>query len=846
LDASSVKVLMIDDETDLLDVSKQFLELDDCLSVDTARSAAEALSTIRQQEYDVIVSDYQMPGRDGIELLKDIRATENYIPFILFTGKGREEVAIEALNNGADFYLQKGGDPASQFAELSNMIKQAYSRKESEQTLRISEERYRSLFENSIDAVMLTTIDGRVLTANPSACRMLGLTESEIKMVDGAGIVIEDKKWEIEHRNLIQNGISKGEVFFRRKDGTTFIGEATSGLLTDRDGNLRVSVIIRDITERKSNEEKLRISETRYRRLFETAQDGILIIDYITEKIIDANKFLLNLTGYSLDATLGKSLWELGFIEDKALAERAFSDLKTNGYVRYENIPLRKKNGEILPVEFVSNVYQVNGSFVIQCNIRDISDRRLGDRRKMELARIVESTNDAVIEEGVNGIITTWNSGAERIFGYCKEEVTGHSISLLTAPGSKDDMKELANRVVRGEMVTHYETICVAKSGKQINTRLTLSPLIDAQGRIIGVSTIANDITEHKLADKVLRESEERLQTYLDNSPEGIFIIDAMGNFVDVNKTAGSMINYSREEMLDLNLADIIDERMLKEGLSGFQQLKDDGAVNLETLFVRKDGARIPIFLNGARLPNERYLAFCTDISERKRVEEALGQTKMKLNLLSSITRHDINNQVSLLIGNLTMLKTEQSGISMDSHLLQAEAAAERISSIVKFTKEYEEFGAHDPVWQDIRGLVRTSSEGVQLENVRVVNDVPIGTDVFADPLITKVFYNLMANAVRHGGGITAIHFSLGEVEGGWAVVCEDDGDGMSMETKEKLFTRGIGRDHGLGLFLSREILSITGINIKETSEPGSGARFVMTVPRNALRRIKRNGHEES
>ena len=456
------------------------------------------------------------------------------------------------------------------------------------------------------------------------------------------------------------------------------------------------------------------------------------------------------------------------------------------------------------------------------------------------------SVRDTSIEE-IDGLMKkaseTYMKG---ILGYCKEEVTGHSISLLTAPGSKDDMKELANRVVRGEMVTHYETICVAKSGKQINTRLTLSPLIDAQGRIIGVSTIANDITEHKLADKVLRESEERLQTYLDNSPEGIFIIDAMGNFVDVNKTAGSMINYSREEMLDLNLADIIDERMLKEGLSGFQQLKDDGAVNLETLFVRKDGARIPIFLNGARLPNERYLAFCTDISERKRVEEALGQTKMKLNLLSSITRHDINNQVSLLIGNLTMLKTEQSGISMDSHLLQAEAAAERISSIVKFTKEYEEFGAHDPVWQDIRGLVRTSSEGVQLENVRVVNDVPIGTDVFADPLITKVFYNLMANAVRHGGGITAIHFSLGEVEGGWAVVCEDDGDGMSMETKEKLFTRGIGRDHGLGLFLSREILSITGINIKETSEPGSGARFVMTVPRNALRRIKRNGHEES
>ncbi len=107
----TIKVLLIDDEPDLLDMSKMFLELDKSMSVDTATSADDALEQLRNQEYDVIVSDYQMPGMDGIQLLKEVRTIDNKTSFILFTGRGREEVAIQALNAGADYYLQKGGDP---------------------------------------------------------------------------------------------------------------------------------------------------------------------------------------------------------------------------------------------------------------------------------------------------------------------------------------------------------------------------------------------------------------------------------------------------------------------------------------------------------------------------------------------------------------------------------------------------------------------------------------------------------------------------------------------------------------------------------------------------------------
>jgi signal transduction histidine kinase len=184
----------------------------------------------------------------------------------------------------------------------------------------------------------------------------------------------------------------------------------------------------------------------------------------------------------------------------------------------------------------------------------------------------------------------------------------------------------------------------------------------------------------------------------------------------------------------------------------------------------------------------------------------------------------------------LTLLKAERLDLASNEHLLQTEAAVERISAMIRFTKEYEDIGVRTPIWQDVDVLVKTASTNASLEKTKVVNDIPSGTEVFADPLIIKVFQNLIQNSVRHGGKITTIWFHVEDVDGAPAIICEDDGDGISPDLKQGLFTRGFGKDHGLGLFLSREILSITGITIAEMGEPGHGAKFVMTVPSEVFR----------
>jgi PAS domain S-box-containing protein len=206
---------------------------------------------------------------------------------------------------------------------------------------------------------------------------MFGMNEKDLQRSDLENIVVKDEIWDLAHRKGKMGGTTKGEFTFRRKDGGTFAGEATFGFFIDLQGNGKVSMIVRDITEKNCSEERLKASEQRYRRLFETAQDGILILDYDSELIIDANKFILDLTGYPLEMTLSRNLWELGFIKDRDLAESAFSELKRNGHVRYENIPLKRNNGEIIPVELVSNFYLVEETKIIQCNIRDISERYL-------------------------------------------------------------------------------------------------------------------------------------------------------------------------------------------------------------------------------------------------------------------------------------------------------------------------------------------------------------------------------------------------------------------------------------------------------------------------------------
>ena len=249
----------------------------------------------------------------------------------------------------------------------------------------------------------------------------------------------------------------------------------------------------------------IRASKLSYRRLFESARDGILILDVDTGRISDANPFLVELLGFSYEEMVGKTVGELSPFRDIVSNQVMLEQLQQHGYVRYEDLPLETRDGRHVAVEFVCNVYHAGDKNVIQCNIRDITERKQADAALIRLASIVESSVDAIISKDLRGIVTSWNKGAQTTFGYTADEMVGTSIRRLIPMNRYEEESQILETVKRGESVEHLETLRLAKDGRLIDVLISASPIKDATGRVVGVSKVAHAITERKVAEEKIR-----------------------------------------------------------------------------------------------------------------------------------------------------------------------------------------------------------------------------------------------------------------------------------------------------------------------------------------------------
>ena len=253
-------------------------------------------------------------------------------------------------------------------------------------------------------------------------------------------------------------------------------------------------------------------SELRYRRLFETAQDGILILDAETGQVVDANPFMKDLLGYSQEEFLGRKLWEIGPFKGTGASKIAFAELQLKDRIRYEGLPLETKDGQRVEVEFISNAYLVDKKRLIQCNIRDITERKLAEMASIRLAAIIESSNDAIMGKDLKGIITSWNKGAEKIFGYTADEMVGTSILRLIPSDRQNEENQILEKIKLGEGVMNFETLRQTKDGGLISVSVTASPIKDVSGTVIGVSKVARDITEHKAVEEKISRLNAELE----------------------------------------------------------------------------------------------------------------------------------------------------------------------------------------------------------------------------------------------------------------------------------------------------------------------------------------------
>jgi PAS domain S-box-containing protein len=383
-----------------------------------------------------------------------------------------------------------------------------------QKALRESEERFSKAFHFSPAPLIITRLaDGCFLNVNDSFLRTFGYEREEVigKTVRELDIYIDHE----DRNQLISEMEKEGSVRGYESRARTKSGHLLDLLVFVEPVKLRGEECILstayDITERKSIEEALRESEERYRELFENSKDALYVHD-LSGRYLSFNRAAERLSGYSREEILGKHF--SNFVAPSYLRrvrENLCKKLDEEGETTYE-IDLVTKDRRRVPVEVKSRLIYENGEPVgVQGSVRDITERKRADDAHHRLALIVDSSDDAIIGKTLDGTIISWNSGAEKIYGYSAKEIIGSHVSVLIPSDRGDELPKILDRVRRGESIKHYETIRRRKDGKLIDVSLTISPIRDGNKKLVGASTIARDITNARQAEKALKTFSRRL-----------------------------------------------------------------------------------------------------------------------------------------------------------------------------------------------------------------------------------------------------------------------------------------------------------------------------------------------
>jgi PAS domain S-box-containing protein len=372
-------------------------------------------------------------------------------------------------------------------------------------------------------------------------------------------------------------------------------------------------------------------------------------------------------------------------------------------------------------------------------------------------------------------------------------------------------------------------------SGKQVWVRLILSALRDSNGSVMGIIGIVQDTTARKVMEYALQttilqlmESEEKYRSVFNAKNDPLILIDLTSrSIVDLNNATSDLYGYRREEFFTLSPASLFSE---PEKYNGLLNRQSSGTSMCRQR--KKDGTVFPADISFSYFDLKGHLVLILsirDLSTAYQAADALRLANTKLNLLIGVTRHDVINNLTVLMGYNDLMKNTVKDTKILAMLDKEEIALQALHHQIEFTREYYNLGVKSPVWQNI---CETSTRAYSqfITTIAFTCDTK-DLEIYADPLLEKVFYNLFDNAIRHGESTTQVRIYCVREGPDLLLIFGDDGQGILPEDKGRIFKRGFGKHTGLGLFLTREILAITRIDITETGEFEKGARFELRIP---------------
>lgn len=796
-----MRVLVVDDHDVVRRGVVSLLEnRPDCTVCGEARDGQDAMEKARELKPDIVVMDVSMPMVNGLDATRAIRGVLPSCEVLVLSQHDSPEMARQAFKAGARGYVIKSSlaqnlmtaldkvsrhesffDPAiSEIARPLDVQEILQRSAALEQALRESEQVYRSTFELAAVGVAHVSQEGRWLRVNRRVCEILGYSEAELMDLTFQEITCpEDLPADLELTKKVISGelpmFTMEKRYIRKNKSVVWVNLSVSAA-RDAAGRMKHFIsVIEDITGRREADEL----RARLAAIVQSSDDAIVSKD-LNGIITSWNPAATEMFGYTEQEAVGQSITIIIPPELREEEASIIDRLRCGERIEhFETVRVKKSGGRINVSLTISPVRDSRGLIIGASKVaRDVTDRNHDEEAKARLAAIVATSDDAIVSKDLNGIIKTWNAAAARIFGHSAEEAVGKSIMLIIPPELQEEEAGILGRLRRGERIEHFETVRVNKKGERIDVSLTISPLRDSSGRIIGASKIARDITHRKQVEAALRDSQFQLALALESSKTAMFDWDVVEQRGSWNPQLAALYGFSPAETYIRadewnSLFHPEDSRRIAEETA--RALKEQDHFQFEYRTARRDGQVRWILAHGRVFRDKlgtaiRMIGTHTDITDRKQLEEAEKTRELTGKLLHAqdverrrIARelHDSAGQlIAALQMNLIPMESNAAkvnielarGIKQSLDLLQQLSSELRTVSYLLHPPLLDEAGLRSALRWYVEGFSERSKISVKLD--LSPNLGRLSPDM--EMTIFRVVQECLTNIHRHSGSTEA------------------------------------------------------------------------------------------